>query len=149
MSKCIKISQYDFANLLLDYGFDEDAKSEENVYCAKFNLQKLVSDSKIAKISVIKPEIENRCEYYSIISVYPFTSTIQMYQVLVGELQDTTCGSISQQFMKILAYKSLLIAVEKDQELKKIEIEELYANVEEKLSQFADCVLQRVKLNII
>lgn len=147
MLKCIETNQYDFANLLIDYGFDFYEKSEKAVYCANYNLQKLKRDSKFARIYDRKPEFESKCQYYPIISIYPFTSIIHRYEDSVGELKDTACGIISKELVQIFSFEVLLVAIEKDKELKRIEIKEIFALINDKLPRFADCIIQRLKIN--
>jgi len=145
MSKCIKIEKYDFTNLLLDYGIDEYDKTEKDVICSKFLLQKLQPESKLVKISIIKHEVEKKCVSYPDVQIIPFTTSLHKYEISVGELKDTTCDVLSDEFVKIISYKAILVATEKDMELKKSESKDLFATVTEKLHKIADYILNRVK----
>jgi len=145
MSKCIKIEKYDFTNTLLDYGINEYDKTEDDVTCSKFYLQKFEPESKLVKNFLINDEIEEWCLLIPIIQIYPFTTYVYKYEHFIGDLKDTTCDVLSDDDVRIFSDKAVLVATEKDMELRKSETKELFAAATAKLHKLADCILNRVK----
>lgn len=141
MSKCIKIDKYDFTNTLLDYGINEYDRTEHDVSCLKYFLQTLEPESKFAKNSIVNEDLEQQCSFYPTILMYPFTTFLNKYKHLAGDLKDITCGVLSDKDVQIFSYKAVLIVTEKDMELKKSESEDLFAAVTEKLHKLVDCIL--------
>ena len=133
----------EFVDNFLKFAIEDEQKTETYVNCAMIKLKKLDSTSKLARNVINDQNSEERCKYYSTV-IYPYSNIIERFKRSVGALNETTCGSLSDAEIDLFTVKTLLIAVEKDEELKKSEAEKVFAVLTEKLHKLADCVLKRL-----
>ena len=144
-SKCIKIDPIEFSELFLDLSVAKDERSEDYVACAKYELQNLEPTSKLAKISSIDEVHKNNCSHFDI-SLHTYNAPLLLYRERVYlKLNETTCGVVTQEFIDVITYKTILLASEKDEELRNSEISELFTTVTGKLHKLADCILERIQ----
>ena len=141
-SKCIKINTLEFANIFLDFSVDEHQKSKTYINCAMFALKKLDPTSKLAKNFTNNQESEESCKGFSS-EIYPFSKVVHRYQKSVSSLNVAACG-LSDNEVDLISNKIVLLAVEKDEELKNNEAKELFGIVTDKLHKLADCILKRL-----
>ena len=135
-SKCIKIDPIAFADLFVNFA----AWDYESSDCARHKLHELEPTSKLAQFTRIDKKLE--CKNYSS-RLDPYRT--YRYEASIGRLNESTCGVLNKENVDIISHKTLLISLEKDEELKKIEMKERFALATEKLHKLADCVLERLK----
>lgn len=134
----------EFVDNFLKFAIDDDQKSETYVNCAMIELKKLDPTSKLARNVINEQNSDMKCKYYSTV-IHPYANILERYKRAVGDLNEATCGgALSDAEMDLITVKTLLIAVEKDEELKNSEAEKLFAVSTEKLHKIADCILKRL-----
>lgn len=144
MSKCIKIDQFEFSKLFLDFVVDQDQKSEESVYCSKVNLKELEPSSELAQISKVRREYDRECQFYSHPDIHQYSITLYGLEKSFGGLTGT-CFEIPKKFENLISLKTIVLASENNKELKKREAKKVFASMTEKLDKLANCVLEKVK----
>ncbi|KAL7012478.1 hypothetical protein ACKWTF_014870 [Chironomus riparius] len=138
-ARCITVDKTIFLDDFLKYAIPKNELSDQIVTCAKYKLHKIEPTSKLAKLSKNDQDYEKYCDY-SDRQTYPYT--ILKYNIGSGaNLNKSTCGVFTEQDVEVNKYKTILLANETDEELKKSEGEALLADVTDKLQRLSDCIL--------
>ncbi|KAL7037943.1 hypothetical protein ACKWTF_009405 [Chironomus riparius] len=139
-SKCNLIN---FRGILKSIINSADGRSWDS-RCSKYYLHKLEPTSKLANYSNDDSEnIEDSCKNYKPL-IYLYRTLVTKYENAIGKLSETTCGLVTDEFLKAISYKTILLNAEEDEAIKNSEMEELLSSVIEKLHRLADCVLKNV-----
>ncbi|CAG9805776.1 unnamed protein product [Chironomus riparius] len=139
-SKCNLIN---FKSILKSIINSVDGRSWDSG-CSKYYLHKLEPTSKLANYSNDDSEnIEDSCKNYEPL-IYLYRTINIKYENAIGKLTETTCGLVTDEFLKAISYKTILLKVEEDEAIKNSGMEELLSSVIEKLHRLADCVLKNV-----
>ncbi|KAL7012511.1 hypothetical protein ACKWTF_014896 [Chironomus riparius] len=137
-SKCIKSDLIEFLEIFLKILVPNYFNTEENVVCIKLELQKLEPTSKL-----VENFTNNGTECSTYNNIHPFGIYRWDYEMTVGLLNETTCGVLTEDIVNVIDYKTFLVANEINEELKRSEIQELFAMATEKLQELADCILKK------
>lgn len=135
-SKCIKTSIFDFGETFLNFTVRQRPTTEDYIFCTKYKLQKLESTNAIE-------ENEKRCENHYIY-IDDYTMLEWKYDRANGPLNETTCGAFTHDIVEIISYKTALLAVEEDKDLKENNMKELFTYATDKLHKLGDCILERI-----
>ena len=139
-TKCIKVDTTIFFDDFLKYAMPKTDFSDRIVTCAKYKLQRIEPTSKLAKLPSSDRDYEKYCKR-SLGQPYPYT--MLNYNIGSGaKLNELTCGVFTKQDVDVIKYKTMLLAIEKDEEIKKSEVKALLAEVTDKLQKLSDCFLE-------
>ncbi|KAL7012475.1 hypothetical protein ACKWTF_014867 [Chironomus riparius] len=137
--RCLKIPLINFSKLFLNFAVLKHQRSEKTMSCARYLLKQVEPTSKLLISSNHVYNDDNSSCY---ITFKLYTDLAKDYKNHVGDLKDSSCGAITDEFVKILTLKTLLLIAQKDEEVKKIEAKELFTVASDKLHKLAQCVFQ-------
>jgi hypothetical protein len=144
--KCIKVDSTTFLDDFLKYAVPKTHIKQSDVTCAKYYLQKVEPTSKLAKLPRSDRDYEEYCtrSFLQTLQIYPDYG-LDRYIGKEAILNESTCGLLTEQDVYINKHKTILLAFEMDEELKKSEGSALFAEVTDKLQKISDCFFERVK----
>jgi hypothetical protein len=141
-SKCIRVDLPEFSELFIDYAVDNRQRYDAHFFCAREKLEKLEPTSKLVVMTSYDKSEESDCDYRSIL-IHAFHDG--SYKLAVGRFNETSCGVLTDDIVKVIIYKTTLLASVKDKELKSSETKDLFNYATGKLHNLADCILDRIK----
>jgi hypothetical protein len=143
-SKCIKVDTTTFIDDFLNFVVAKHQLSDKKVECASYKLQKIEPTSKLVRTPNNDKDYEKFCEYFHE-KISQYATIFYNYENIVGKMNESTCGVFTKQDMDAISFKTMLLANEKDEELKKSEGSALFADIINKLQKLSDCIYERIK----
>ena len=135
-SKCIK-NIFDFGEAFLNLVVQESQRTEDHVSCARYRLQ--YQESTTATLSS-----DENDEYYRCLG---YNTDIDAYAIPEWAFErenESGCGAFSYDTIERISCRSILLTIEKDEELKKKNMKEVFKYASENLQKLADCTLARI-----
>jgi hypothetical protein len=139
-SKCIKTSLFDFGEAFLKFVVPKSDRTENDTFCVKYKLKNLESNATLSN----NDDEKTRCEHY-LFEINIYSSLQWDYAKENGHIIESTCEVFTYDIVDMISYRTLLLSVEKDKDIKENGMKELFEYATDKLHKLADCILERIE----